>query len=91
MNEHKLQDAVTRGARADLLLNDELLKEAFTQIERDYIDVWRRSSPRDTDDRERLWQAVNIVGKVRDHLVKVMNDGKLAQRELGEWAAWEPR
>jgi hypothetical protein len=90
MNERKLQDSVARGARADLLLNDELLKEAFAQIERDYIDVWRRSSPRDTDDRERLWQAVNIVGKVRDHLVKVVNDGKFAQRELGEWAAWKP-
>ena len=34
--------------------------------------------------RERLWQAVNVVAKVRDHIVKVVNDGKLSQRHLDE-------
>jgi predicted metal-dependent hydrolase len=41
---------------------------------------------RDTDARERLWQAVNILGKVKDHLAKIVRDGKLAQREIDQLA-----
>ena len=37
---------------------------------------------RDTDARERLWQAVNILRKIKDHLGKIVRDGKLAQREI---------
>ena len=84
MNEDKLQKSITRGARAEALLKNELLQEALVTLERDYIEAWKTSSARDTDGRERLWQAVNIVGKVRDHIVKVVNDGKLSQRQLND-------
>ena len=86
MTEDKLHESISRGARAEALLQNELLQEAFSRLEQDYIEAWRISPARDTDGRERLWQAVNIVGKVRDHLVKVVNDGKLAQRHLHELA-----
>lgn len=84
MTEDKLQTSITRGARAEALLKNELLQEALVNLERDYIEAWKISSARDTDGRERLWQAVNIVGKVRDHIVKVVNDGKLSQRQLND-------
>jgi hypothetical protein len=86
MSEDKLHESITRGARAEALLQNELLQEAFTRLEQDYIDAWKISPARDTDGRERLWQAVNIVAKVRDHIVKVVNDGKLSQRHLNELA-----
>jgi hypothetical protein len=86
MTEDKLLGSITRGARAEALLTNELLQESFVKLERDYIEAWKISPARDSDGRERLWQAVNIVGKVRDHLVKVANDGKLAQRQLNELA-----
>lgn len=86
MSEDKLQAAISRGARAEALLGNELLQEAFARLEQDYIEAWKTSPARDNDGRERLWQAVNIVGKVRDHLVKVINDGKLSQRHLNELA-----
>jgi hypothetical protein len=38
----------------------------------------------DTAGRESLWQAVNVLGKVRDHLARIVADGKLAQRELSD-------
>ena len=34
--------------------------------------------------RERLWQAVNVLGKVKDHLTRVVADGRLAQRQLSD-------
>jgi hypothetical protein len=84
MSDDKLQTAIGRGARAQELLRSELLQEVFAQIERDYIAGWRNTSARDTDARERLWLAVQVLGLVKDHLVIVANDGKLAQAELDE-------
>jgi len=87
VSEDKLNRDIVRGAQAAELLKSELLQECFATLERDYIDAWRITPARDTDGRERLWQAVNIVGKVRDHLIKVVNDGKLSQRHLNELLA----
>jgi len=82
MDEDKLSEAMGRGARAERLLNDPLLQEAFEMLERDYIRGWRDTGARDTDARERLWQALHVVAKVRSHLGSVVSSGKLAQREL---------
>jgi succinate dehydrogenase/fumarate reductase flavoprotein subunit len=84
--EHKLSADMARRARAEALLQDDLLQEAFARLEERYIEEWRVSQFRDTDARERLWQAVNILRKVKDHLAKIVRDGKLAQREIDQLA-----
>lgn len=83
MNDDLHADAA-RGARAERLLSDELIKEAFSSLSAAYTEAWRDTNYRDTDGRERLWQALQIVGKVKSHLEAVANNGKLAQRELDE-------
>jgi len=90
-DELALNKAAERGARAQRLLEDELLAEALDTLDRDYMRAWRASAARDTDARERLWQAVQVVAKVRDHLVHVLNGGKLAQRQMNELAARKSR
>ena len=85
-DEIALTKAGERAARAQRLLDDALLIEAFDTLDRDYLKAWRATAARDTDARERLWQAVQIVAKVRDHLTGVVNGGKLAQRELDDLA-----
>ena len=87
--DDKLQRDIVRAAKAKALLDDELLRESFARLEADYIAAWRITGARDTDARERLWQAVNVLGKVREHLHRVAADGKLAQRQLDELAARE--
>jgi hypothetical protein len=80
--EGRLGADLARGARAQMLLQNELLQDAFAALEARYIEEWRLSPFRDTDARERLWQAVNVLRKVKDHLARIIADGKLAQREL---------
>jgi hypothetical protein len=89
--ERKLDADTVRGARAQALLDNELLQEAFARLEERYIAEWRLCQFRDTDARERLWQAVNILGKVKDHLAKIVRDGKLAQREIDQLAQQRKR
>lgn len=84
MSDDKLHDQQVRASRAQGLLNDELLKESFDVITRAYLDEWMKTGMRDEDIRESLWHAVRVVAKVRDHLVKVLNDGKLAKAQVDE-------
>jgi hypothetical protein len=91
MSEDKLHSALNRAAQAETLMRNELLTEAFAKLEADYIAAWRTTSALNTAAREKLWQAVNIVGLVRGHLLKIVSDGKLAQAELNMRVRSGPR
>jgi hypothetical protein len=90
MTEDKLACAIDRSRKAAELLENELLQEAFAKLEANYIEAWRNSRPMDEKAREKLWQAINIVGLVRDHLTRLVNGGKLAQKELRMRTAQRP-
>lgn len=83
-DEASLNEMAIRGVRAEEFLDNELLSEAFTALETSYISAWRASAIDDCAGREKLFLAINIVGKVRDHLASIVANGKLAQAELKE-------
>ena len=86
-DESKLDQAMNRAARAQDLVNNDLLRESFTLLSLSYIDAWKGTKIEDVAAREKLFLAVNIVGKVQEHLNRVIVDGKLAAAELKEIAA----
>lgn len=86
MNETQLGEAVTKAMRAQELLDNELLSDAFKGLEESYTSAWRATAIDDVAAREKLFLAINIVGKVRDHLTSIVAGGKLAQAELKEIA-----
>lgn len=81
-DEIALHKATAKAARAQELLSDDLLQEAFSGLEASYAFAWRSTMIEDVSAREKLFLAINIVGKVRDHLHRIVNDGKLAAAEL---------
>lgn len=85
-NEHALIRATNKAAQADRLLKDELLTDAFKGLEDAYLKAWRNTSIDDVAGREKLFLAINVVGKVRDHLTILVTNGKLAKAELEELA-----
>lgn len=86
MDEIKLGEAAAKAVRAQDLLDNELLSEAFKGLEDSYTAAWRATGIDDVAARERLFLAINVVGKVRDHLTAIVINGKLAQAELKELA-----
>jgi hypothetical protein len=86
-DENKLIRDTGRALRARQLLDDEMLVDAFKTLEDAYLAGWRRTTIEDVAGREKLFLAVNIVAKVRDHLTAAVTNGKLAQAELNEIAA----
>jgi hypothetical protein len=90
-DEFKLSQVSAKAARARELLEHELLTEAFKGLEDSYTSAWRNTHIDDTAGREKLFLAINIVGKVRDHLTAIVTNGKLAAAELKELAATAER
>lgn len=85
-DQNRLEQAAAKAIRTQSLLDDELLTEAFGTLERNYIAAWRATTIADVPGREKLFLAINIVAKVRDHLAAIVANGKLAQAELKELA-----
>jgi hypothetical protein len=77
-----LQDRIQRGKRAEALLTDPLLIEAFETLKRDYITAWLQTQPHDGQSRELLYIAANQVDKVRERLGAIVGDGRIGQAEL---------
>ena len=77
-NTHK----AARGAQAQALLENDIFKEAIKTLHDDYIATWKISPVKDVEGKERLWQAVNILGKITDHIAKVIVDGRIASKDL---------
>jgi hypothetical protein len=78
----KLEADVTRANQARALLSNAMLNDAFETLRASYLKAWETTKYNDTDGRERLWQAIQIVGLVRGQLEAYVNDGKLAQVEI---------
>lgn len=85
-DESKLYEISSKATRAQSLLDNDLLTEAFKGLEDNYTVAWRATTIDDVGAREKLFLAINIVGKVRDHLTAIVTNGKLAQAELKELA-----
>lgn len=91
MTEIALTKATERAAQAQRLLDDKMLSEAFKGLEEAYTAAWRATTIDDISGREKLFLAINVVGKVRDHLTAIVNNGKLAQAELKQLAQMAER
>lgn len=86
LNEGRLHDDVRRAEQAKHLLEDELLNAAFKRLEEDYTSALFMTNINDQSGREKLFLAVNVLRKVRDHLTAVVSGGTLANHHLRELA-----
>ena len=82
MDEIKLGKAQHRGVRAAELLNNSLLQEAFKDIEAEWLKAWRSTKARDTDARERFWQAIQCLGILQESLKQHVINGRIAAEDL---------
>jgi len=81
-DELALQRAVNRAQQARSLLESEMLQESFKTLEEAYTAAWRATTIDDVSGREKLFLAINVIGKVRDHLSGVVSNGSVAEAEI---------
>lgn len=78
----KTERDIFRGERAQRLLEDEILLEAFATIEQEYTQQWLNSPARDQDGRERLFLMVKTLHRLQTELQTVVQTGQVAKHKL---------
>lgn len=81
-DELKLRKQAERGARAEALLNNDLLQEAFDKIESALMDEWRNTGAEDGQRREDAWRSHKLLQNLKGYLKKVVIDGAAANKQL---------
>lgn len=84
--EQKAIKDISRANQAQQLIDHPLLKEAFEKLEAEIMTRWRDTGTAEpeTYKRERLWLAVNLLGKIKDGLRSVIENGKVAKATLAQ-------
>lgn len=82
MDEIKLGIAQHRGIRAQELLENSLLKEAFQDLEKNYLEAWLSTKTLETAHREKWWLAIQILRKIQEHLTLHVTNGRVAAADL---------
>lgn len=81
-----LHEEVDRGAKAEKLLNDPILDEAFALVRSAIVEKWETTPLRDRDGAHELKLMLKLLGDVRANLEQAVADGKLAAAELKQQA-----
>ncbi len=83
--EGKLQDEVSQANKAKELFDNPLLKESFEKLKNLYATSLFNTGAKETETREKLWLAYNVVGKVEQNLLEMIDTGKLANKQLEDF------
>ena len=78
------EDLVNKGRKAKQLLEDETLNTAIAKLENDQLWVFRSSKPEESVKRETAWCMLQAIDGLRQELVKVMDNGKIAQNAISK-------
>jgi len=77
-----LEKDLERGARAERLLADPLLTEAFSLVEQAIHEAWAAVPIRDHEAAHELKLQMHLLRSVRGNLEQALSDGKLAAEEV---------
>ena len=81
----KLNQEVSQANKAKQLFENPLLKESFDKLKKLYSESLFNTGAKETETREKLWLAYNIVGKVEQQLLEILDTGKLADKQLEDF------
>ena len=81
----KLQQEVSQSNKARQLLDNPLFKESLDQLKKLYAESLFNTGANESETREKLWLAYNVVGKVEQHIKEILDTGKLAKKQLEDF------
>jgi hypothetical protein len=76
------EDQVRKGRKAQQILENETLSDAIAKLENDQLWVFRSSKPEESAKRETAWCMLQAIDGLRQELIKVMDNGKIAQKSM---------
>lgn len=80
----KLERDVSRGVRAEAILEDPLVVEAMVMIRGALLSQFEQTKFGDTKERDEIWRKLQVCGWFEDHFKRVMQTGRMAEKSLLE-------
>ena len=68
-----------RERRAQSLINDPLLNEAFDVLKEDLMNRWNHSGSTDLQARESIWLAMRLLDRIHGHINSIIESGHMAK------------
>ena len=78
------EEEIRRAEKAKQIVESEVFKEAFNEVERVLLDGIRRAPFKDNELREKLCQQYTALHTIRDQIKSYIESGKLAEATLSE-------
>jgi hypothetical protein len=72
-------DPITKANHAKRLLEDELLKAAFAEVEKDIFEEWRMSALADDNTRFDMFHTLKGLERLKARLQAILDDGLVAK------------
>jgi hypothetical protein len=77
---------INRSSEAKQILGNKIFIEAIESLKKLYSEaLLEKTGAKESDTREKLWIAYNVVGKVEQHLQTVIETGELATKQLEDF------
>ena len=77
-----LDKELDRAARAQGILKDPIVEDAFEELEKIYTQAWRESPARDEEGREKIYHMMQALIALRQHFESVVMTGELAKTKI---------
>jgi len=68
-----------RERRAQSLITDPLLNEAFDVLKEDLMNRWNHSGSTDLEARESIWLAMRLLDRIHGHINSIVETGHMAK------------
>ena len=84
------EEEVSRSHQAKQILENKLFQESIDELKKIYSEaLLDKTGAKESDTREKLWIAYNVVSKVEQHLKTILETGKLAEKQLEDFRKTE--
>ena len=85
-DQDKRTKELGRASQVKQILENELFKESFNSLKKIYSEaLLERTSVHESEAREKLWIAYQVLGKVEQHFKEILETGKLAEKQLADF------
>jgi len=84
MNDQELKRKAARGDRAQVLLSDPLIQEAFIRLKGDLLNQFNSSNLDDEKARLNTWQQGQLLDKLEKNFISIVKTGENAKLSLFE-------
>ena len=85
----KLQKEVSKSNDAQVIIESPLFKDSIKKLKELYTDSLFKTGVNEEKTREKLWLAYQVVGKVEQHFIELVETGKLASKQLEDFRKTE--